>query len=264
MSMPDAMRAGRAVAGPAAAVMACLAVAGCGDEPLATPEPRGVIRSPESKAPNNANGPVSAILMPEMLGARIPYLEYHYGPAMKIFTPEDAPPRLTSGLEERLYRIDGCDVVIGADGETIVSMTLTVGDGCTFNLGGFLQAAPLNANNITFGDLSRAYPGGRFMADCLADCGNAGDPSVYMTVTGPRADNEHVVRAETVLVGEAAVEAARAWRNAMSEAGGEDYVVFGQYNCGGRYDEIAADAFAEIEVQKVTVTTLEGRLRPRC
>jgi hypothetical protein len=185
-------------------------------------------------------------LSPDMLGANVDYFEYGIG-----------PPRNTWG-KYRLYVIAGCEVTVAvAEGE-VESLTVDTAPPCALDLNAFLHnlAKPLPpAARITFSDFQAATgKHGRFFADCLRDCGNAYEPSVYYFWAGSHAEGFREVMLEFKQNTPAVIKAAHRWGDAMSAGYGAEWVSEGHFNCERRVqDGIAREAFNAVKPSAISV-----------
>lgn len=114
---------------------------------------------------------------------------------------------------------------------------------------------------MTFGDFDRAW-GGRFYADCLSLCSNRADPVVYEHFDGPHALNFIEVNLETVLVDDAAIQAAKTWTDAITAARGAAFVETRQFNCAAAFDAPAHQAFKLVRLTAISVG--EALATPNC
>jgi hypothetical protein len=111
---------------------------------------------------------LAQIFTPDVIGSNVAFLETITGPAFR-----------TDG-SERTYKVDGCEILVGATGGKIDNIGIAgYSQHCSFPIaqyfaGGYQYPAP---NNPTFGDIKRGLGGG-YGADCLVSCGNAADPVV--------------------------------------------------------------------------------------
>lgn len=194
-------------------------------------------------------------LSPDMLGANLDYFEYGIG-----------PPRNTWG-KYRLYVIAGCEVTVTVADGVVEALTADTAPPCALNLNDFLHnlAKPLPAaSRITFGDFQAATDKhGRFYADCLHDCGNAYETSVFYFWSGSHADGFREVMLEFKKNTPAVIKAAGRWRDAMIVGYGADWVSDGHFNCERRIqDGLAREAFQAVKPSAISVgRNLE---RPSC
>ena len=173
-------------------LLALVALAACSrGGPTNAPAPANATNAAaNSAAAAPPAGPPSArlaqVFTPDMLGANVAYLETITGPAFK-----------TEGAT-RIYKLDGCTVIVGAAKSRIENLGIQgYGGRCSFPIaqyfaGGYDHPVP---NLPTFADI-QAGLGGDYGADCLTLCGNAADPVVSLTYHGSHADNFNDLVAE--------------------------------------------------------------------
>ncbi len=176
-----------------------------------------------------------------MLNAQVAYLEHIAGPAWRV------------DGKYRTYKVSGCIVDVVAESNAVRSLGLRLNDRCTFDPSLFLGIKLPSANKMTFGDLDRAWGGGRFYADCLYLCGNAYDPSVYEHFDGPHAANFIEVNVEAALVSRASVAASEKWQAAIQADRSQDFVMKTQFNCTTSFDQAAHSFFRNIKLTELTV-----------
>lgn len=153
------------------------------------------------------------------------------------------------------FNIDNCIVNATAPNNKITSLRLVITPHCQADLSSFLHSyAPESHLPLTTGNFIDAAGGGlNYLADCLAGCGNAYDPSVYAHWTGPRAVNFIEVVLETTLTNGKALDAAGIWREQMESSKGEDYVLDVQFNCSHDFNNIAHSAFQDVPINAITI-----------
>ena len=183
------------------------------------------------------------VVKPENLGAQVAWLEDQVGPAFKV-----------DGTN-RVYKLGACEVGVNThDGKTVAAFHVEISDTCTFDLTGFIADRGLPPlTQMTFGAFEGDIGGVRYLADCIKQCGNAYDPSVYGYWMGGRVDNLTNVLLEVRLVDDESIDASSAWAKAMEAAQGPDYVIDGKYNCEPKYDEVARKLFAPVKITAITV-----------
>jgi hypothetical protein len=219
---------------PAAAAALTLALIwGNASEAAETPVGLGSI-------PLAGSATLQRIFDPEMLNAQIAYLESFTGPAMYI-----------EG-STRIYKIDECRVSIGVEHEKITSLGIATSSKCTFDLARFFPNERFGqANKITFGEILKEFPG-QFYAECMNECGNAGNEKAFLQVDGPHSDNFHSLIVEPSGVGEGLVAYLK-WKAALLSRG-EVWVNLRQYNCDHRFDDVAASAFRDVKPGFISVS----------
>lgn len=175
------------------------------------------------------------------------------GVNQRYFESVAGVPRSSVG-DTHAFHVQGCDVEATMAGGSVSALRLALGPKCQANLQTFLGGyAPPAGKALTFGGFAAAAGPLQYMADCLTLCGNAADPVVYALWDGPRAADFQQVLLEVELLGDAALNAADAWRNAMLQARGEDYVLDLQFNCDGQFNAQAQQDFKAVNVQAVTI-----------
>ncbi|AYD66471.1 hypothetical protein DVB37_23020 [Achromobacter sp. B7] len=174
-----------------------------------------------------------------MLGANQRYLESVAG-----------VPRESFG-NDHVFVVQQCQVRATIGNGKVTALRLELAPGCEADLKSFIgEDAPKAGQPITPGMFGRGL---RYTADCLSQCGNAADPSVYALWTAPRSSGAVEVLMETVLVSGKAMDAADAWEAQIKKAAGEDYVMDTKFNCETRFDDAAQAAFKDVPVTAITV-----------
>lgn len=153
------------------------------------------------------------------------------------------------------FNINNCIVNATAPSNKITSLRLEITPHCQADLSSFLHSyAPETRLPLTTGNFIDAAGGGlNYLANCLAGCGNAYDPSVYAHWTGSRATNFIEVLLETTLINRKALDAADIWREQMERSKGEDYVTDAQFNCNQDFNSIAHTAFQDVPINAITI-----------
>ena len=202
--------------------------------------------APRARAARSA----SALLTPDLLGARVAFLEAKVGPAWKV-----------EG-DFRTYKIGSCEVGVSTLKGDIRTLGIDkVTPTCTLDLNAFISTwkkfPPLSG--LTFGAFSDADGGGGLgnIAGCLFSCGNAVDPVFSFTRGGSHADNFIDVEVGVEIVGDPAINASIDLERAMEKANGQDYVLDGKYSCDHRYDALANSLFRSVKITSVSVGHLE-------
>lgn len=176
----------------------------------------------------------------DAIGMNLAYVQQRAGPAIRS---ED---------HRHHYMIQGCQLVLGSDGQdkAIRSVQVALSPGCDVDVGGLLgmpQRQTLNA--LTFGKFDEAMGSGQYLADCLRDCGNAYVPSVYLVAQGSRALQFRQMMITAELATDPAIEAAGQWADAMVAKESEDWVVRDLgFNCQPqKYRDVAAQALRTVK-----------------
>jgi hypothetical protein len=227
-----------------ALILALVALAACskvggGDNAL----PANAAPANTAAAPPAPDPLLAKIFTPDMLGARLGYLEAITGPAFK-----------TDG-HDRTYKVGACTVIVGASRGKIDNLGIVgVGPGCSFDIaqyfaGGYDHPVPPIP---TFGDIRQGL-GGRWSADCLALCGNAADPVVTLHYQGSHADNFNDLVAQVSVNTDPTLAAWTDWGAQLTAKYGQVYVEAGKFNAGDTLDAVATKDFAAIRPTTVRV-----------
>lgn len=228
-----------------ALIFALLALAACskaggGDNAL----PANAAAPANTAAAPPAPDPLLAkIFTADMLGAKLAYLEAIAGPVFK-----------TDG-HDRIYKVGGCVVIVGAVRGKIVNLGIRgYRPGCSFDIaqyfaGGYDHPVPPLP---TFGDIKQGL-GGRWSADCLALCNNAADPVVTLHYQGSHADNFNDLVAEVPVDTDPVLAAWTDWRARLTAKYGQAYVEGGKFKTGDNLDAVATKDFAAIRPTTVRV-----------
>lgn len=173
----------------------------------------------------------------DMIGADIPYLESFIGIAKSTNTYS----------QTKIYIVDGCELEVGYEGNSITTMAVSTGGRCNFTIDDIPMGSPINTNQVVFGMTGPVD----YYADCLYLCGNAYDPSVYEYYQGPRVEGFR-----EILLGSSIVpyEATSQWVDAMITKEGEDWVMDGNYNCNPqKYHNVAEKALKGQKVDWIMI-----------
>ncbi len=185
---------------------------------------------------------VEEIFTPDFIGADTAYLEHFTGPA-----------RVTrdNGKE---YLLNGCRINTYTANGSIRALELTLSPKCSFDLNNFIahnkeNPAPWPANSLKFGDLPAPTT---FFADCFGiACGNAFDPVIYEHYNGSRVENFIEVLASST---QASYGWTSQWAADMAEREGEDWMMYGQYNCDPyKHRKIAERHLTPDKIEKVMI-----------
>jgi hypothetical protein len=184
-----------------------------------------------------AAGKLQQIFRADMLGAQLAYLEGMVGPARNV-----------EG-NNRTYLVDGCQVIVRADGKAIRSIGLSpISSRCNVSLKDFGLDAM--TDRITFGMVEQIGISGetQYGADCLSSCGNAYDPNVYSWVRTPHVLNFIEFRPAATVNSEA-----MKWADAMRAARGEDYVTSTRFNCDQTFNPLASKLLRNVRIESIEV-----------
>ena len=172
----------------------------------------------------------------EAIGLNLEYVVRVTGPAMRITD------------KQQQFDIQGCKFTLTTDEakQSIQGVQLELSKECSVNVGPIINAdRPIMASDLTFAAADKFFLPGNYLSDCLADCGNAYDPSIYWTAEGGRADGFIKVVLSVPIVDSAVIEGAARWREAMLKTETEDWLVETGFNCTPqKYREIATREFS--------------------
>jgi hypothetical protein len=196
-------------------------------------------------------GPIARLFEPGSLGMSLPYLESQL----------DAAKFVSRDGSERRYVVQDCvlDVSLNTGGgnPSVRALRLEISADCNPNVAGFMgpDQPALPASRLTFGqfhDWNNQVT--TITVDCLYMCGNAYDPVVYLHAEGSRAQGFLEVMIEVPLAGDAAVDAASAWKTHMMAREGEDWVMDARFNCDpAKYRQVALQAFSSMRPTAITI-----------
>lgn len=212
------------------AVMTAIAtaalMAGCSDSKNEAPAPATATppaATPTAAAPETKRV-IDQLFDTETIGMNLAYVEKIAGPAMR------------SEQHRHQFRTDGCEVTLVSDDADKVVNSVEVGitPSCNLSLApvlGSMAGEPATKlAELSFGRFEQLL-GGNYYADCLTLCGNAADPVVYLQAEGSRATGFMDFSVQAPMVEDAVLDATSAWRDAMTKAESEDYVLDTRFNC---------------------------------
>lgn len=132
----------------------------------------------QSEASNEASPPSAAELLAfatseNVIGMSPEFLEQRLG------TPKDKRPGAL------VYDIGGCTINYWSEDAQVTSLFFDVTKSCRVKIRG-RTIGP----NTLFGEILRQGDGGAITATCLADCGNAADPTIDLRYVASRATND--------------------------------------------------------------------------
>ena len=104
---------------------------------------------------------------------------------------------------------------------------------------------------MTFAQFETMFGDVHYTSPCIASCGNASDPFVDAVSFGSHANGFVDVAANGAFTSEEVLEAAGTWRERLEAAAGEEYVVYGTFNCERTHNELARAAFATAQVPRI-------------
>lgn len=184
--------------------------------------------------------PAGGVLIDQMMGVQVAYLESKLGPAKTI-----------SG-QTRTYEIGACTVEVRTDGSEIAGYVVPMTPACSAQALAALKTYDLPEKiDLTMGEFAQARQNVEFKADCLSLCGNAADPSVYLESAGPRVSPG--IRAEAVMVTDATIDASTRIENAIKAAKGEDYVIDTRFNCSSEFNTLAVQELKSVRIDQIEV-----------
>lgn len=227
---------------PVAVLGLVAALAACGRSEQA---PKAEAAPVTAEAPNptamtTTQTPAGAVLIDQMMGVQVAYLESKLGPARTVIGPT------------RTYEIGACTVEVRTDGSEIVGYVVPMIPACSAQALAALKTYDLPEKiDLTMGEFADARQNADFKADCLSLCGNAADPWVYLESAGPRVSPG--VRAEAVMVSDATIDASFRIRDAITAAKGEDYVVDLGFNCTSDFDALAVQELKNVRIDQIAV-----------
>jgi hypothetical protein len=201
-------------------------------------------------APTNAaaaapapSAKLAQIFTPDVLGSNVAFLETITGPAFR-----------TDGAD-RIYKVGGCTVIVGATAGKIDNIGIDgYGGACSFPIaqyfaGGYDHPAP---QLPTFGDLKQTF-GGDFATDCLKLCGNAAAPVVSLNYQGSHADNFNNLYAAISVVDDPTLNAYQAWADRLGAKYGDDVLEGGTGKMDDSLQDVAAQSFANLRPTVIRV-----------
>lgn len=223
-------------------VLVTFLVSGCTDDA------RGrlsafVQRAKSVVTPNTQSTPVQKLLDQltswDAIGMNIAYVQQVAGAAIRV------------DGDEHHYGLQECKLVLVVDAATqsIQSTKLDVSPACKLNVQRIVETnLPLPINELTFGKLQQVQGNGHFLADCLADCGNAYLPNVYWASSESRSSGGRQLVLSVPLALDQTLAAADQWRAPMRAHESEDWLTMQQgFNCPPyRYNDVATKAFSAI------------------
>lgn len=215
--------------------------------------PETMVLNSNASAPDANNGSgnsskISQLFQRDMLGSSQQSIEAITGPATNV----------AFGSHE--YLIDGCAVSVVYDANKAQQLGMVLVPNCQFSLASF--GSNTNASDtLTYGQLRDSLPRGalqNFQAGCLSHCGNAEDPTVSAIYQLDEGDSSMeiaplLIQLETVQVDGPALTAAAKWAETMQAQEGAEWVDNGEFNCDGRYNELAQGLFDSVPVHSITI-----------
>lgn len=189
-----------------------------------------------------SNPGLDEIFTSDMLGSTVGYLEKFTG----------VPKVINDDVNE--YRIGPCSILAyKANGHINSLQLLEVSKQCTFDLGKMMGPDGTYVHQLTYGKVAHIFGKGHFTANCLGICGNAYDPSIYMTISGGYIVNYKDIQLETLLSDDEALKASIDWENHMVEQEGNDYVSSLEFNKTDKYDDVAFEYFKNVPITSIRI-----------
>jgi hypothetical protein len=180
-----------------------------------------------------------ALFAPDTLGSQIAWLKKQAGPEWRI-----------NGAIH-YFKANGCVLEASVSKGVVVALSMDVSAACNPEITRFVASGPkVMAYPMTFGEVQGT---GHYMSDCLSECGNAFDPSVYLFVSGYHANDFVDVTFAASTADSTVSEASSVWEGVMTKAKGEEYVVNAKFNCDTTFDAAAARALKGVRIGRVTV-----------
>ena len=220
-------------------VLTAFSLTGCWNPFSKAEEPAPAVQSPAP--PQVQVDPITQLqgklASREAIGLNLEYVVRVSGPAMRI-----------TG-NQQLFDLQGCKFTLTTDEakQSILGVQLELSKKCPVDVGPVINAdKPILAGDLTFGAADKYFRPGDYLSDCLSSCGNAYDPSIYWAAEGSHADGFGKVVLSVPITGDAVVDAAARWRDAMLKSETEDWVVIETgFNCAPqKYREVAAREFS--------------------
>ncbi|HWS22970.1 MAG TPA: hypothetical protein VN226_00875 [Anaerolineales bacterium] len=159
---------------------------------------------------------IEKIFEPDMIGADIGYFEHITGPSVRTYD------------DLRIYKVDGCEVLMRSQSSVIHEIGLTVTEDCTFDLNKFLDSdRPISdLRKMTFGEFEEIFSNAIYLSDCIYGCGNAADPVLYSYSKGARYNKNLDFMIEGSLP-----DGKNGWVESMLKDNGDQWIYDKTYNC---------------------------------
>ena len=206
-------------------------------------EPAESVNRQPADAPVPAVGNASSQDIPiiaDMLGVQVAFLESKVGPA-----------RTVDG-DQRNYQLGTCEVRVWAQQGAVTGYAVALQPDCSTQALPALKAYGLPQKlDLTFGEFADARQNAEFKSECLASCGNAFDPWVYLESSGPRVSPG--IRAGSPQVTDAVIDAADRIETQIRAAKDEDYLFETRFNCDGEFNQIAVRELRNVRVEDIEV-----------
>ena len=241
--------------------LVCLGVAGCSDKSSSVPEV-AVVENPTVPQVNQVtevnqkkieSSIVQKLFKPETLGMNIEYVEKMIGVPMYIH----------ENGASRDYVVDDCKINLNvhemSGAKSVSSIKVIKSPGCDVDIHDFVQlekeTPASKLSQLTFGSFVELVESPvSYYADCLRNCGNSYDPSVYLHWEGPRALNSIEIMLEAAQTSDAVIDAAHTWGEYMVKHIGEQWVDDGKFNCDtNKYHLFAEKTLSLVRPEAITV-----------
>ncbi|QIL74149.1 hypothetical protein G7048_27105 (plasmid) [Diaphorobacter sp. HDW4B] len=220
-------------------LLAAISLTGCWDKFSKTEEPQPQAQPQAASQPKK--DPIaqlqSMLASREAIGLNLEYVVRVSGQAMRI-----------EGNQQQ-FDLQGCKFVLTTDDakQSILGVQLELSRECPVDVGPILNAdKPIRPAELTFGMAEQYFRPGNYLSDCLSMCGNSYDPSIFWAAEGSRADGFGTVVLSVPITGDAVVNAASRWRDAMEKSESEDWIVVQTgFNCAPeKYRDVAVREFS--------------------
>lgn len=184
------------------------------------------------------NSKMTQVFSYDMIGVDVAYLESIIGIARQTDTH----------FKTKRYIVDGCQLEVGYQDQSVVTLSVDLTDQCRFNLQDVISFNDtISSDKLVFGMTGPVT----YYADCLGFCGNAYEPSVHELYQGPRAENFRELLLSSV---SDSYEARSKWRDTMIAKEGENWVMEGRFNCEPqKYSDVAEKALKGEKVDQITI-----------
>ena len=189
------------------------------DNPAASPS-ASAAASATSPAPKQESK-LDKIFSADAIGENVTYLEGLTGPD---FSTSDLGGSGGRSEKENTYKVDGCKIVVGVTGGRVDNIGIdNYSKKCSFDIGKFFSLSGDHERASRMSDLTELSQrlGGSFFPSCLALCGNAVEPSVYVLYDGTHADNFNQLMASADII---SGDPHDVWSKELAKKYGEDYL----------------------------------------
>jgi hypothetical protein len=218
------------------------------------PAPQSQEAAPAPAAPPSPMGmSLRDIFNADMWHIQVPFLESKIGVARRVSD--------VAGGQIRTYTVEDCELTAYVSNKEVVGYGLILGgdrrsvkSNCNINLENRLNAKDLTIGKfVSIMGVGIADEENLFNSPCIHSCGNAADPTVIFHYEGPHASNFVKIDLISAIDGEVSVNAVERWRNLMTKAEGESYVMSARFNCDAKYQRLGLQLFRDVEVYKIII-----------